>query len=204
MPGIDGYETTKRIREITPGKQSVIIALTANALPQEKEKAAQSGMNGILIKPVSAAMLQKVVNQWVFKQSIKEPEVDTFDTEENIQKDSNNDTNTAVFSIELAKEFTGNNEDLAYELFNMLRAELDSYNQAISTAVKNNDLFSLREQVHKLHGASRCCGTTKLKEISGHIENLINNNIDFDLNKEISHLSIAIRDVANYKIETKT
>lgn len=204
MPGIDGYETTKRIREITPGKQSVIIALTANALPQEKEKAAQSGMNGILIKPVSAAMLQKVVNQWVFKQSIKEPEVDAFDTEENIQKDSNNDTNTAVFSIELAKEFTGNNEDLAYELFNMLRAELDSYNQAISTAVKNNDLFSLREQVHKLHGASRCCGTTKLKEISGHIENLINNNIDFDLNKEISHLSIAIRDVANYKIDTKT
>lgn len=204
MPGIDGYETTKRIREITPGKQSVIIALTANALPQEKEKAAQSGMNGILIKPVSAAMLQKVVNQWVFKQSIKEPEVDAFDTEENIQKDSNNDTNTAVFSIELAKEFTGNNEDLAYELFNMLRAELDSYNQAISTAVKNNDLFSLREQVHKLHGASRCCGTTKLKEISGHIENLINNNIDFDLNKEISHLSIAIREVANYKIDTKT
>lgn len=203
MPGIDGYETTKRIREITPGKQSVIIALTANALPQEKEKAAQSGMNGILIKPVSAAMLQKVVNQWVFKQSIKEPELDVCDTEENIKKDSNNDTNKDVFSIELAKEFTGNNEDLAYELFNMLRAELDSYNQAISTAVKNNDLFSLREQVHKLHGASRCCGTTKLKEISGHIENLINNNIDFDLDKEISHLSIAIREVANYKIDTK-
>ncbi len=204
MPGIDGYETTKRIREITPGKQSVIIALTANALPQEKEKAAQSGMNGILIKPVSAAMLQKVVNQWVFKQSIKEPELDAFDTEENITKKSNNDTNNDVFSIELAKEFTGNNEDLAYELFNMLRAELDSYNQTISTAVKDNDLFSLREQVHKLHGASRCCGTTKLKEISGHIENLINNNIDFDLDKEISHLSIAIRDVANYKIDTKT
>ena len=203
MPGIDGYETTKRIREITPGKQSVIIALTANALPQEKEKAAQSGMNGILIKPVSAAMLQKVVNQWVFKQSIKEPELDVCDTEENIKKESNNDTNKDVFSIELAKEFTGNNEDLAYELFNMLRAELDSYNQAISTAVKNNDLFSLREQVHKLHGASRCCGTTKLKEISGHIENLINNNIDFDLDKEISHLSIAIREVANYKIDTK-
>jgi two-component system sensor histidine kinase BarA len=204
MPGIDGYETTKRIREITPGKQSVIIALTANALPQEKEKAAQSGMNGILIKPVSAAMLQKVVNQWVFKQSIKEPEINTFDTKENMQIDSNSDTNKDVFSIELAKEFTGNNEDLAYELFNMLRAELDSYNQAISIAVKNNDLFSLREQVHKLHGASRCCGTTKLKEISGHIENLINKDIDFDLDKEISHLSIAIGDVANYKIDTKT
>jgi two-component system sensor histidine kinase BarA len=204
MPGIDGYETTKRIREITPGKQSVIIALTANALPQEKEKAAQSGMNGILIKPVSAAMLQKVVNQWVFKQSIKEPEINTFDTKENMQTDSNSDTNKDVFSIELAKEFTGNNEDLAYELFNMLRAELDSYNQAISIAVKNNDLFSLREQVHKLHGASRCCGTTKLKEISGHIENLINKDIDFDLDKEISHLSIAIGDVANYKIDTKT
>jgi HPt (histidine-containing phosphotransfer) domain-containing protein len=67
-------------------------------------------------------------------------------------------------------------------------------------AVKNNDLKELREQVHKLHGASRCCGTTELKKTSSHIENLIHQNISFDIEKETLPLFIAIKNVADYKI----
>ena len=197
MPGLDGYETTKKIREITPGKQPVIIALTANAMPQEKDKVLQSGMNGILIKPVSDAILQKVVNQWVFKESIKTPVNKINGTNRHKDTDSN-----TIFSLELAKEFTGDNEELAYELFAMLRDELDDYKQEISTAVKNNDLMSLHEQVHKLHGASRCCGTTELKQSSSRIETLINQNINFDIEKETERLFTAIQNVADYKIAT--
>jgi len=194
MPGIDGYETTKKIREITPGKQSVIIALTANARPQEKEKVIQSGMNGILIKPVSEAILQKVVNQWVLKESIKTPEFSE------IKKTDSNTNNKIIFSLELAKKFTGNNEELAYELFSMLRSELDNYKTEISAAAKSSDLAKLHEQVHKLHGASRCCGTEELKETSSHIERLINQKITFDIEKEISLLLTAIQNVKNYDI----
>jgi two-component system sensor histidine kinase BarA len=193
MPGIDGYETTKKIRDITPGKQPVIIALTANALPLEREKVMQSGMNGILIKPVNDIILQKVINQWVLKESISTPDFTEADIG-TVSKDKK-----TIFSIELAKEFTGNNEQLAYELLNMLQAELDSYTSEITVAVKNNDLCALREQVHKLHGASRCCGTAELKEVSSHIENLINQKINFDIEKETAVLLCAIKDVADYK-----
>jgi len=197
MPGIDGYETTEKIRSITPGRQPVIIALTANAMPHEKEKVIESGMNGILIKPVSDAILQKVVSQWVLKEPIKSSGTDNFDyTVEN-----NNKTNQ-IFSLQLAKEFTGDNEELAYELFDMLRAELSEYKDAISKAVKNNNLTELFTQVHKLHGASRCCGTTELKQTSSHIETLINKKIDFDTEKETNQLLIAIQNVADYQIST--
>jgi len=199
MPGIDGYEATKKIREVTPGKQPVIIALTANALPQEKDKVMQSGMNGILIKPVSDAILQKVIKQWVLKESINTPEFSELDNIISINSDKN--PGQVIFSIEQAKEFTGNNEDLAYELFDMLRAELNSYSEAISLAVSDNDLATLREQVHKLHGASRCCGTSELKEASSHIEKLIDQKINFDVEKETSLLLAAIKNVADYKIE---
>ena len=165
MPGIDGYETTQKIRQITPGKQPVILALTANALPQEKEKVIQSGMNGILIKPVSDSILKKVINQWLLKNS-----TDTIDGDEikTIKADTTKKHHMSenIFSLNMAKEFTGNNEALAYELFNMLRAELESYNIEISAAVDDNDLKKLRDHVHKLHGASRCCGTTELKKTS--------------------------------------
>ena len=197
MPGLDGYETTRKIREITPGRQPVIIALTANAMPGEKEKVTQSGMNGILIKPVSDNILQKVVSQWV----LKEP-IETEDTNISSPALKYDDSTDSVFSIQLAKEFTGNNEELAYELFDMLRAELDSYKEAILLAVEKSDLVKLRETVHKLHGASRCCGTTELKKCSSHIETMITQNINFDIRKETDILLKAIRNVADYKIKT--
>jgi len=200
MPGLDGYETAMKIRESTPGKQPVIIALTANALPQEKEKVIKSGMNGILIKPINDAILQKVINQWVLKKPINTPEINNTKTKNTNKPEKSLDHEKNVFSIALAKEFTGGNEELAYELFNMLRNELEEYNKAISTAVKNNDLKKLNEQVHKLHGASRCCGTTELKKTSSHIENLIHKNINFDIEKETRPLLIAIKNVADYKI----
>ncbi len=195
MPGIDGYETAKKIREITPGKQSVIIAVTANALPQEKDKVIQSGMNGILIKPVSNNVMQKVINQWVLEEQINTAEL-------NVKEENELYGHEKIFSIDLAKKFTGNNEELAYELLGMFRAELVGYKKAISTAVKDNDLIKLHEQVHKLNGASRCCGTTELKQISSHIEKLIGQKIDFDIKKETDLLLTAIRNVADYKLKS--
>ena len=196
MPGLDGYETTQKIRAITPGNQSVIIALTANAMPQEKEKVIISGMNGILIKPVNDAIFQKVIDQWVLKKPISTGDASNFNNEHHLKNNKD-----AVFSIDLAKEFTGNNEELAYELFGMLRAELNTYKKAIVTAVENNDLSELRNQVHKLHGASRCCGTTELKEVSNRIESYIMQEIEFDTDEEIPLLLDAIQNVADIEID---
>ncbi len=197
MPGIDGYETTEKIRLITPGKQPVIIALTANAMPQEKEKVIKSGMNGILIKPVSDAILQKVISQWVLKEPIKSSGIVDFS-----QKEKNDKDDTAqIFSLEVAKEFTGDNEDLAYELFDMLRAELGDYKKSISSAAKDHNLTELLEYVHKLHGASRCCGTSELKQVSSHLETLINKKIDFDIEKEADILLTAIQNVVEFQLD---
>ena len=204
MPGLDGYETTNKIREITPGKQPVIIALTANALPQEKEKVSESGMNGILIKPVNDAVLNKVIDQWILKAPVNSNNFNDIDLSSPSETDSeNNDRKSStsrrdIFSLELAKEFTGNNEELAYELFEMLRAELDNYASAITEAANDRDLVRLREQAHKLHGASRCCGTTELKQASSHLESLIDKKINFDIEEESRTLLTAIENVANY------
>lgn len=196
MPGLDGYDTTKQIREISPSKQPVIIALTANAMPQEEEQAMQSGMNGIIIKPANEVVLRKVIKQWVFKEPTDAEDKNIFNSSNNACSKRN-----PVFSLELAKEFTGDNEELAYELFSMLRSELDSYKKHISDAVNNSNMKELHAHLHKLNGASRCCGTSELKDISSRIENMIINNINFDVETEIKQLFTAIQNVADYKIE---
>lgn len=55
MPGLDGIETTKRIRarEATqPGQPTPILALTANTLVEDRYACFEAGMNGFLIKPI--------------------------------------------------------------------------------------------------------------------------------------------------------
>ena len=54
MPVMDGYEATRKLREATPSRNLPIIALTANALPSERQRCLDAGMDAYLAKPVRA------------------------------------------------------------------------------------------------------------------------------------------------------
>ena len=61
MPGSDGIEATRRIRaaEAEQGAaRTPIIALTTNALEEEREACRQAGMDGFLTKPLNRERLK--------------------------------------------------------------------------------------------------------------------------------------------------
>jgi signal transduction histidine kinase/CheY-like chemotaxis protein len=64
MPGMDGYEATRRIRQ-TPRWQGLpVIAMTANALLGDREKALSAGMNDHVAKPIDVDELYRVLARW--------------------------------------------------------------------------------------------------------------------------------------------
>lgn len=66
MPGLDGYETTTRIR-LHPDERVrnlPIIALTAHAMESERERCLAAGMNDHLPKPATVQQLSLVVDRW--------------------------------------------------------------------------------------------------------------------------------------------
>ncbi|MGN6185536.1 MAG: response regulator [Thermoanaerobaculia bacterium] len=70
MPDIDGYEATRRIRELPGAVAKIpIVAITAHAMPGEREKCLAAGMNDYLPKPVSLTQLGAAIRLWASKDS---------------------------------------------------------------------------------------------------------------------------------------
>ena len=68
MPVLDGYEATRRWRrtEVEQNKERVpIVAVTAHALADEREKVLQAGMDDFLTKPVQVASLKTMMETWL-------------------------------------------------------------------------------------------------------------------------------------------
>lgn len=66
MPVMDGIEATKSIRASFPAhKQPVIIAITANAFLEDRERCIEAGMNDYITKPVSIHIVKTVLSKWL-------------------------------------------------------------------------------------------------------------------------------------------
>ncbi|MCA1975150.1 MAG: response regulator [Caenispirillum sp.] len=62
MPGMDGYEATRRIRALADARGRVpVVALTASALSGEEERCRAAGMNAYLAKPVDPDLLDQTL-----------------------------------------------------------------------------------------------------------------------------------------------
>jgi PAS domain S-box-containing protein len=67
MPEMDGYEATVAIRSLeeTEGGRVPIVAMTAGAMPSDRERCIRSGMDDYLSKPVGHDQLRRVIASWI-------------------------------------------------------------------------------------------------------------------------------------------
>ncbi|QNF17636.1 transporter substrate-binding domain-containing protein [Aeromonas jandaei] len=65
MPVMDGYEFTRKVREQEEqDERLLIIAMTANVLPEQRERCFAAGMDDLLGKPVLLAGLRQMLQKW--------------------------------------------------------------------------------------------------------------------------------------------
>jgi signal transduction histidine kinase/AmiR/NasT family two-component response regulator len=64
MPGMDGLEATRRIRALKgPAAQTAIVAVTADAMPEDVARCIEAGMSGHLSKPLNQARLAETLGE---------------------------------------------------------------------------------------------------------------------------------------------
>ncbi|MCD6347009.1 MAG: response regulator [Bacteroidales bacterium] len=67
MPEMDGYEAMKEIRKLSKFKDIPIIALTAKAMKEDKQKCLDAGASDYITKPLDIAKLMSLLRIWLFK-----------------------------------------------------------------------------------------------------------------------------------------
>ncbi len=178
MPGIDGLETTRQLREKEVADRTPIIALTAHAVDEQKKRLLLAGMDDYLSKPVSESDLRMMIKRWTHgvdftpePTSSVQPSTPVLPKETPIKpsKPSKPKVFDWAQSMELAKQ----KPDLAKDMLKMLVDSIDPTRDAITSALNTSDWEFLMEVVHKFHGGCCYCGVPALRLAAKEVEDAL-------------------------------
>ena len=65
MPELDGIDATREIRAAESGRRTPIVALTANATAEDRDRCLEAGMDDFVAKPFKPEQLVTLVEEWL-------------------------------------------------------------------------------------------------------------------------------------------
>lgn len=153
MPIMDGLQATKNIRKKSLNEQTPIIALTAHAFDDYKEKCFLSGMTGFLSKPLRINQLSETINKYI-PLDISNPEYDenSEDMVSLFRKNLHRDVQVMLQSFQ-----QGNFDIVAEKAHSMKSAsawvnlnELSSIFKLLEQSARNNDYNKTQNYIKQL------------------------------------------------------
>ena len=162
MPGMDGIEATRQIREIGTdyAKNIPIIALTANAVKGNEEMFLSKGFQAFVSKPIELFRLDGVLRQWVrdkdqeklLDNSIEEPKTECLCPAKKASSGITGD----IYGLDVKKglERFGNDVETYIGVLRSFTANIPSLLKKIE-GVTVNDLADYAITVHGIKGSSR-------------------------------------------------
>lgn len=178
MPGMDGFETTRAIRqrETVTGRHLPILMLTAHALKEHREECFAAGADDYLVKPLSPAKLVQVLEK--FKPMARPaPTVD----------------------LERALEMCGNDWDLlrsSVKIF--LTEDYARQIEQLRQAITNQDSSQLQKSAHNLQGALDSLGGGVTRDLALKIEQAGREKRIVDATMLVDELEIRMREFADF------
>ncbi len=203
MPSMDGYELVDKIRNAEQGmkRRMPIIALTANAMPEDEKRCLESGMDAYIRKPVRLENLRAILAKWLSVSQTKK-------TKLNLDKKINDINEVKLlaeleYPVDMAMviEIIGDNYDQHCVLFKSFVKSTSEIIKEMQSAYNHNDLNKIKQLAHKLKSSSRSVGAPQLAEICEILEIVSEDTRSNDIDNMINHISELFCDVEIYMEE---
>ncbi|MFO1475500.1 MAG: response regulator [Verrucomicrobiota bacterium] len=194
MPEMDGLEATRNIRERQKDKSKfphykpsiTIVAMTANAMPGDRDRCINAGMDDYLAKPVRPEDVRKVVEQWA-------PAAGANAAPQPAPTEAQTSTATAPHvpdapaaaaaapaeppvDLDRLNEFTNGNFDDLRDLVTLYLKQTTGQVEQLIKAVQSGSAPEVRRIAHSCAGASATCGMIKMVPLLRDLEHQAEEN----------------------------
>lgn len=214
MPEMDGYETSRMIRQSQGGEGYAsipIIALTANALKGDKEKCIAAGMDDHISKPINLHELQITISQWLsvnpltikskkdllFKQPVSSSNASPVNSIlDNVRQ--NTVTNFEELSIWDESEMMhriSNKQALGIKLVEVFCLDVEELFNELITAHEAQDLVAIAFTAHTLKGIASNISGIRLTHLCTEIERDAKSKQAENIHKNIALLQPMIKEL---------
>ncbi len=180
MPEMDGYEATVEIRRLeeTAGGRVPIVAMTAGAMPSDRERCIRSGMDDYLSKPVGHDQLRRVIAAWI-PLALNSETVETRATVEHLpmstdedpiassKQESDGAKNVPINLNELRKLY---GDDDLHDILKMFLTEATKLLTLLREQINSHSDRELAATAHQLKGLSAVLCADNLTRLSLEIE----------------------------------
>ncbi|ANQ51640.1 response regulator [Flammeovirga sp. MY04] len=210
MPVMDGYTATEELRKDARYTELPIIAMTANALSQDKDRAREAGMTDHIAKPIDNAQLFSILGRWIeAKGNYKSNDPKLLEKLKEAGKDidAKSDIQIEGIDTEIAIKRCGGNEELFLSVLDKF------FNKQQDTLVRlmelstDKDYTELEKEAHTVKGVSANLGMTEVSKAAERLESSLKYYETYDevaYNDLLVQLSIMLENIRQFKGEEET
>ena len=170
MPEMDGYEATAEIRRREGSvRHTPVIAMTADAMQGDRERALAAGMDDYIAKPVKHEELEAVLGRWI-PQPEQEPPAHTRDEDSGTAEDTPA-LDLSVLESRRGPQRDGEPDKLA-RIVGLFIEDVPLRLDELRQAVERGEAQKVEETAHMLKGGSGYMGAVQMAEICAGIQGL--------------------------------
>jgi PAS domain S-box-containing protein len=162
MPGVDGFEATRQIRDGEEGVRVPIIAMTAFSLPGDRERCLATGMDDYLSKPIRREEAEAVIARWL---PTSRSSTSTLAVTQALAQPVAAAAPSSVLdekTIGLLRKTLS--EAARGKLIDTFETQQDIYVAQLTAAMEQGDREEVRRLAHKLKGSSASLGATRVRQ----------------------------------------
>ncbi|MFY9647265.1 MAG: PAS domain S-box protein [Terriglobales bacterium] len=157
MPVMDGFEATRRIRDCQTGVRNPkipILAITAGAMPGDREKCLMAGMNDYLTKPLELSQLAEALRKWLNSSAADPP------PEQVLPEKAK-----PVFNRQDLLSRLMGDQDLARKVIGAFLEDAPRQLRTLRQRLEEGEMEQTRRQAHKLQGAAATMSAESLRAV---------------------------------------